>query len=211
MKRPSRLLELPVTERRNANPRSLTGRAERALGWPGVGLVGFLGAGIVFTILGIVAWLTRLPWVFPSLAPTIVLMFETPLRPQASPRNAVVGHLVGIAVGYGTLATFGLTTTGSITQVGMSLPRIAAASIAVATTTLLLNSIAMPHPPASSSTLIVSLGLLHHPGQLVIMSAAILTGTSICWLLNTVSGVTVPPWPPHPHNSGPGPIPEQSH
>jgi hypothetical protein len=85
VKHPSRLLELPVTERRNAHPRSLTGRVERALGWPGVGLVGFLGAGIVFTILGIVAWLTRPPWVFPSLAPTVVLMFETPLRPQASP------------------------------------------------------------------------------------------------------------------------------
>jgi hypothetical protein len=51
-------------------------------------------------ISGLLAWETRLPWVFPSLAPTVVLMFETPLRPQASPRNAVIGHGVGIGVGY---------------------------------------------------------------------------------------------------------------
>jgi hypothetical protein len=198
MRRRSRLLDLPGTERRTTDPNSLTGRVERALGWPGVGVVGFIGAGTVFAVLGVLAWWSRLPWVFPSLAPTVVLMFETPLRPQASPRNAVIGHLVGIAVGYGLLAAFGLTTAGPITQVGVTIPRIIAAALAVATTTLLLNSMAVPHPPASSSTLVVSLGLLHRPTQLAVMIAAVLIATGMCLLGNTLSGVAAPTWSPRP-------------
>jgi hypothetical protein len=193
-----RLLDLPATERRSANPDSVTGRIERRWGWPGVGLVGFIGTGVVFLLLGLLAWATRLPWVFPSLAPTVVLMFETPLRAQASPRNAVIGHGVGIGLGYGLLAAFGLTDAGPITVVGMSPARVAAAALAVAATTLLLNSAAAPHPPAASSTLIVSLGLLRHPIQLAVMCAAVLAMTAMCWLLNRISGVAVPRWSPHP-------------
>jgi CBS-domain-containing membrane protein len=198
MKRRSRLLDLPASERRTADPDSLTGRIERALGWPGVGVIGFLGAGTVFALLGVLAWRTHLPWVFPSLAPTVVLIFETPLRPQASPRNTILGHLVGIGTGYGFLVAFGLTTAGSITHVGVTIPRIVAAALAVAMTTLVLNSAGMPHPPATSSTLIVSLGLLHRPTQLAVMIAAVLVTTAMCWMLNTLIGVTAPPRSPRP-------------
>jgi hypothetical protein len=192
MKRRSRLLDLPASERRTANPRSLTGRIENALGWPGVGIVSFLGTVTVFALLGALAWSSHLPWLFPSLAPTVALMIETPLRPQASPRNAVVGHLVGIGAGYGLLTAFDLTSAGPLTQVGATIPRAIAAALAVAATTLLLNSAGIPHPPASSSTLIVSLGLLHRPTQLAVMIAAVLLATSMCYSLNTLSGAAAP-------------------
>lgn len=187
---------LPVRERRNANPDSVTGRLERAWGWPGVGLVGFAGAGVVFAAVGALAWASGLPWLFPSLAPTVVLMFETPLRPQASPRNAVLGHAVGIGVGYGMLVAFGLEAAAPITAAGVIGPRIAAAALAVAVTTLLLNSAAIPHPPATASTLIVGLGLLRDPIDLTVMFAAVVLVTGLCWSLNRIGGVEVPRWSP---------------
>lgn len=193
-----RLMDLPASERRNANADSAAGRLERRWGWPGVGVVGFAGAAVTFLVLGLLAWATRLPWVFPSLAPTVVLMFETPLRAQASPRNAVIGHWVGIAVGFGMLSGFGLATAGSVTEVGMSPSRIGAAALAVAVTTLVLNGFGIPHPPAASSTLIVALGLLRSPSQLVVMGLAVAAVAALGWGLNRIGGVTVPPWAPPP-------------
>lgn len=186
-----RLTDLPASERRGVDPDSRTGRLERAWGWPGVGLIGFAGAILVFTVLGVLAWQTHLPWVFPSLAPTVVLMFETPLRAQASPRNAVVGHVVGIGVGYSMLLFFGLSTAGPVTSTGVGPARIGAAGLAVAVTTLVINGAGLPHPPAASSTLIVALGLLHTPRELAVMVGAAVLTVLLCWGLNRAGGVGV--------------------
>jgi CBS domain-containing membrane protein len=47
----------------------------------------------------------RQPLLFPSLGPTVILFFETPLSPQASPRNTLIGHAVALLAGYASLAS----------------------------------------------------------------------------------------------------------
>ena len=190
------LQDLPEAERRNSDATSLSGRIERAWGWPGTGLVTAVGGLVVLAVLGAVAWATQLPWLFPSAAPTVVLMLETPLRAQASPRNAVVGHLVGIGVGYSMLLVFGLTEVGPATVVGVGPRRVAAAALAVALTALLVNGIGLPHPPAASSTLVVALGVLRTPVALAVMAGACVLAVALCVAVNRMAGAAVPLWSP---------------
>ena len=205
-----RLHELPDGERRNSDPTSLSGRIERAWGWPGVGVVGAAGGLVVFAALGVMAWGSGLPWIFPSLAPTVVLMLETPLRAQASPRNATVGHLVGIAAGYAMLATFGLTTVGPATVVGVGPRRVAAAALAVALTVLVIDGAGLPHPPAASSTLVVALGVLRTPVALAVMAGAALVTVALCAAVNQLAGVRAPLWSPQQGCCSPRNDPEKT-
>jgi hypothetical protein len=55
-------------------------------------------------------------------------------------------------------------------------------------TTLVLTALKTPHPPAGATTLIVSLGILHDPGELLAMAAAVVFVTLIGWGLNILLG-----------------------
>ncbi len=53
--------------------------------------------------IGALATATGEPLLFPSLGPTAFLLFTRPLHATASPRNTVLGHLVGVLAGATTL------------------------------------------------------------------------------------------------------------
>lgn len=63
-------------------------------------------------VMAAAAVVTDQPFVFPSLGPTAFLLFYTPQQASASPRNTVLGHLVGVIAGYLALVVFGLTVAG---------------------------------------------------------------------------------------------------
>src|SRR5436305_577015 len=52
------------------------------------------------------------PFIFPSLGPTAFHYFSRQTAPSASPRNAIIGHLIGSVAGYFSLVVTGLTTAG---------------------------------------------------------------------------------------------------
>ena len=65
------------------------------------GRIGAAGYGVVLTIVvlaatGVVGLLAQLPWLFPSLGPTVMLFFEAHDQPSSRPLNTIVGHGVGI-------------------------------------------------------------------------------------------------------------------
>ncbi|MGI8683029.1 MAG: HPP family protein, partial [Mycobacteriales bacterium] len=145
----------PGSESRRPTPGSLTAQIEARLGSLGTGLVGLVCCGLTLAAAGALAWDTDQPWVFPSLAPTVLLVFETPLRPQASPRHTVLGHAAGILIGYGSLAAFGLVHSPAATTTGFTPARIGVVALAVAVTTFVLHASAVrtrrPRPARSSS------------------------------------------------------------
>ncbi len=51
--------------------------------------------------LGIAARFCSVNLIFPSLGPTIFMQFYAPSSPMSSPRNTIVGHLIGCLVGLG--------------------------------------------------------------------------------------------------------------
>ncbi|CAN5593175.1 hypothetical protein BH24ACT20_BH24ACT20_15510 [soil metagenome] len=165
-------------------------------GAPGEALyMGALGF-IAITVNGFAAYLLKYPLLFPSLAPTVFHIFRSPLDDAASPRNTIIGHFVGLVVGFLSLAVFGLLNTPSVLQEGVTLPHVwtAAFSLAVAEAVLIVFN--RPHPPAATTTLLVSLGIFKSPVELLSLAAGILLLTTTCWVLNHSMGVPVPLWSP---------------
>lgn len=143
---------------------------------------------VVLALAGAVGIGLHLPWLFPSLGPTVMLFFESPEQPSARPANTLVGHLTGLITGVLCLYAFGLQDSPSAPVGGLSVPYVAAGALSVALTTLTLTWLRRPHPPAGATTLIVSLGILTTPPQLLSMAGAILLITSAGWGLNVLSG-----------------------
>lgn len=154
----------------------------------------FAGSGVALVVAGTVALLTRQPWLFPSLGPAVMLHVEQPGKPESSPRNTVIGHLVALLAGYALLVLTGLADHRSALQEGVSVPRIIAAAGSLAVTAAVLVLLNAAHPPAGATTLIVSLGLLHTPTQLVTAFAAVLLVTLVDWLFNRATGRPAPRW-----------------
>ncbi|WP_433282901.1 HPP family protein [Micromonospora sp. CA-244673] len=154
----------------------------------------FAGSAVAVVVAGAVALLTRQPWLFPSLGPAIMLHIEQPGKPESSPRNTVIGHLVALLAGYALLVVTGLADHPSALQEGVSGARIVATAGSLAVTAAVLVLLKAAHPPAGATTLIVSLGLLHTPVQLVVAFAAVLLVTAVDLLVNRATGRSMPLW-----------------
>ena len=154
----------------------------------------FAGSAVAVVVAGTVAALTHQPWLFPSLGPAIMLHLEKPQSPESSPRNTLIGHAVALLAGYAALRACGLTGHPSVLQEGVSVPRIVAAAGSLAVTTLILMVLNASHPPAGATTLIVSLGLLHTPAQLLTAAAAVILVTAVDYTYNLATGTRMPWW-----------------
>lgn len=149
-------------------------------------------------LMSIVALLTRSPFVFPSLGPTAFLFFYTPTAPPASPRNTIVGHLIGALAGWASLAIFGLSAAPPALATGVVWPRVGAAALSLSLTGGLMVLCKVPHPPAGATTLIVSLGLMPHFWQIPILMAAVILLTLQAIVINRLAGIDFPLWKPKP-------------
>ena len=158
----------------------------------------FAGSGFAMVIAGTTAALTHQPWLFPSLGPAVMLHVEKPDAAESSPRNTVIGHAVALLTGYGLLLLCGLADNGSVLQEGVGLFRIMAAAGSLAVTATVLLILQVPHPPAGATTLIVSLGLLRTPVQLVVAMVSVLLVTVVDWLFNRATGHPMPLWSARP-------------
>jgi CBS domain-containing membrane protein len=147
-------------------------------------------------LMSIVALLTRSPFVFPSLGPTAFLFFYTPTAPPASPRNTIVGHLIGALAGWASLAIFGLSAAPPALATGVVWSRVGAAALSLSLTGGLMVLCKVPHPPAGATTLIVSLGLMPHFWQIPILMAAVILLTLQAIVINRLAGIDFPLWKP---------------
>lgn len=153
---------------------------------------------ISIALMSIVALLTKSPFIFPSLGPTAFLFFYTPTAPPASPRNTVIGHLIGALAGWASLALFGLTAAPPALAAGVVWPRVGAAALSLGLTGGLMVLCKVPHPPAGATTLIVSLGLMPHLWQIPILMAAVVLLTLQAIAINRLAGIDFPLWNPKP-------------
>lgn len=133
-------------------------------------------AGGCFAMIGLlaaVAMVTRTPFVFPSLGPTAFLVLFMPRAASARPWHCILGHLVGLACGYGALLVTGLAQAPPTLEVGVSAARVLASALAMASTGALLILLRIVHPPAGATTLIVALGIVRRPPSLVVIEVAV--------------------------------------
>lgn len=169
---------------------------------PVLALFSFINGCLSIGLMAALALVTRSPFIFPSLGPTAFLFFYTPRAPSASPRNTLVGHTLGVVAGYASLVVTGLTAAGPALAVGVTWPRVLAAALSLGLTAGLMVLCKSPHPPAGATTLIISLGILTEPWQLVLLLAAVVLLTMQAFAINRVAGIPYPLWNPIKEQEG---------
>ena len=134
---------------------------------------GPLLAGAVMAIIGGLAWGVGMPWLFPSLGPTIAIQAHSPGTKVARPWNVVAGHAIGAAIGFACIWATGAIHEAPV-NIGheISVPRLVAAALAVAISMALQYAADADHPPAQATTLLVVVGALEATLQGAIVIAA---------------------------------------
>ena len=154
----------------------------------------FVNGFVTIAVLALLALVSRNPFVFPSLGPTAYLLFFSPLAKTASPRNTIFGHAVGLICGY---LAFVVTGAGAIpfgAHPGIFWPRILAAALSLSATGAIMVLLDISHPPAGATTLIVSLGIISKPRELVIIEVAVILLVAQALVINRLAGLPYPFW-----------------
>ncbi|HEY6406277.1 MAG TPA: HPP family protein [Ktedonobacteraceae bacterium] len=171
---------------------------------PILALFSFINGCISIGLMSMLAAVTHSPFIFPSLGPTAFLFFYTPTSPTASPRNTIIGHAIGVCAGYFSLVVTGLTMAGPALAVGVTWPRVIAAALSLGLTSGIMVLLKSPHPPAGATTLIISLGLLTQPWQLLLIMVAVVILTLQAFTINRLAGIPYPLWGPKKEGDGAG-------
>jgi hypothetical protein len=153
-----------------------------------------MGSLMAMLIVGGVAWATQEPLLIPPFGASAFLFFETPMAEVASPRNTIIGHFTGAAVGYFWLWVFGFLHAPDAIAAGFTGSRWLAVAFSLSLTGLLLRLARAAHPPAGATTVLVSLGLFHTAHQALILALGALLVTIPAGIVNRISGVPAPLW-----------------
>jgi CBS-domain-containing membrane protein len=149
---------------------------------------------VTIGLLGLLALLTGSPFVFPSLGPTAYLFFFSPLAEVSSPRNTILGHAIGLICGYAAFALLVASSPPFGMNPGVHGPRLLAAALSLSATGALMALLHVSHPPAGATTLIVSLGIISQPKELVIIEVAVILLTAQAFAINRLAGIPYPAW-----------------
>lgn len=163
-----------------------------------------LSCVIILGVVGGIGLLLHQPWLFPSLGPTVILMLESPTEPSARLSNTVIAHLVAVAVGLGSLLVCGLYGQPSAPVAGLSPRYVIAGVLSVTVTMFVLMAVHRPHPPAGATTLLVSLGILTTPAELLSVLGAVVVVAVLCWLATRDAGSNKRRPETTPDEAGPG-------
>lgn len=158
-----------------------------------VSVNGFITIGL----LALLDLITGNPFVFPSLGPTAYLFFFSPMSKASSPRNAIVGHAIGLICGYAAFTLTGVSGSSVAMYAGMHDPKVLAAALSLSGTGALMVLFKVSHPPAGATTLIVSLGIISQPKDLVIIEVAVVLLTAQALIINRIAGLPYPFWEQH--------------
>lgn len=121
-------------------------------------------SGLYLLMVGVIAWFSGRPFIFPSLGPTAyVLAFDILPDQHHSARTVIGGHACGVVGGLLSyhLIVFPYTLVGlaePLSVIGIFLALGAVLALMITTWLMLLFNAS--HPPACATTLIISLGIL---------------------------------------------------
>lgn len=141
-----------------------------------------LGGGISIYIgfhlvaLGLLSWVTGLPFLIPSLGPSIFLLGTLPDDEMDYPRRIVGGQFIGAVAGF---VSFHLIVGGIDPVVSPALSLEVLRQVFSSFAAALLTTFGMyftdtQHPPAYATTLIISLGFLTSPFGVAVFMLAVL-------------------------------------
>lgn len=138
-----------------------------------------LYSGFLLFILGIIAFVTGQPFVFPSLGPTAYILSKIHYAELVVPRRVIGSHTIAVVAGQITYRLFagGTVVTETMAEFSPSLFLLSVSAVlSVVLTSAGMIATNTSHPPACATTLIISLGLLPTPSQggIIIVSVVVL-------------------------------------
>jgi len=143
-----------------------------------------LYASVLFTVLGLVAWVTGQPFVFPSLGPSAFILAFDRRGGRTATYRIVASHLIGAVAGLLAYALVAGDVSLTSTPAGLSpggLRLAASGVVSIALTSWGMIAIDANHAPACATTLIVSLGLLSTPIEAATIVASVVILVEVHW------------------------------
>lgn len=159
-----------------------------------VAVVAAVDGGAALLIISVAAWLSGLPLLFPSLAPSAFILFTRPFSAPAAPRSIILGHSMAIACGWLSWASMSLLFGSPVSLESPSIALWLSADIAFGATCILMIVRSCPHPPACGTALIVALGAIVNWSELLVMMAAIMFLAFVGVTIHRLLGVHTPLW-----------------
>ncbi|PSP97721.1 HPP family protein [Halobacteriales archaeon QS_5_70_17] len=135
-----------------------------------------LHTGLHIAAVGLFAWATGLPALFPSLGPSAFVLAMFPTSEASNPRRVIGSHALGVAAGLLAyyLVAPGIIVTEQIAPLSLPGLRLTVSSVlAIVLTVSGMLHFDIRHPPACATTLIVALGLLPRLSDGVLMIVAV--------------------------------------
>lgn len=121
-------------------------------------------AGLAATVIGVIGLLgmwAGVPWLVPSLGPTLALQAASPELEASKPRSVLLGHAVGIAAGFLAVWATGAAGAPAVAASGELVgARVAAAVLAIGLSMAGQALLRAEHPPAQATTLLIALGAM---------------------------------------------------
>jgi CBS-domain-containing membrane protein len=165
-----------------------------------IAFVALEGITAIGTIAAI-AYLTKLPLLFPPLGPSAFILFYTPMAPSASPRTCILSHTMGLAAGLVSLslAVLLFPTAGLAAAETTHWFRVIAIAMAMGLISVLMILTKTIHPPAAATALIAVMGYLQNPVQVAgFIAAVVLLVAEACLFNRILGGLPYPLWKPNP-------------
>jgi hypothetical protein len=154
----------------------------------------FANGFLSIAVLTLLAVLTGVPFIFPSLGPTAYQLFFSPHAKASTPHNTLIGHFIGLVCGYAAFRIAGAPESAILAHGGLDWRLVIGAALSLAVTAALMILFDASHPPAGATTLIVSLGIITRPLYLVMIEAAVALLTAQAFAIHRLAGLNYPIW-----------------
>jgi hypothetical protein len=154
----------------------------------------FANGFLSIALLALLAVATGVPFVFPSAGPTAYQLFFLPRAPASTPRNTLIGHFIGLICGYGAFRIAGIPLSALLAKRDLDWRPVLAAALSLAATGTVMILCDASHPPAGATTLIVSLGIITKPLDLVMIEVAVLALTAQAFGVHRLARLPYPVW-----------------
>ena len=159
----------------------------------------FVNGFLSIALLALLAVATGVPFVFPSLGPTAYQLFFLPRSASSTPRNALIGHFIGLVCGYAAFRIAGIPVSVALATRTFDLRPVLAAALSLSATAALMILLDASHPPAGATTLIVSLGIITRPLYLAVIEVAVFVLIVQAFYVHRLARLPYPVWKAPPH------------
>ena len=157
----------------------------------------FSAGTIAVGIITMVAFLAKLPLIFPPLGPSAFILFHTPMSVTASPRTVILSHTMAVAAGLLSLRLVGMICpeTDLFDPSVMNWYRVLVISLSMGITCVMMIIMRCEHPPAAGSALIAAMGYLGNAAQIVGLPVAVVLLVIEAFFFNRIiGGLPYPFW-----------------